>query len=124
MQGFRPWVAYAALTLFTGIVALPAVAEMQVMSSTDPSYPISSRLPDDPLLNLGEGRRLRLRDLNTNKTFSLEGPYKGRLSQYKSRPSKNPGPANGGTMSVEPPKPDEGPADLSRGERKKFEDHY
>jgi hypothetical protein len=83
----------------------PASAELEVISSTVATYQVGRHVADEAVLDIPPGKRLKFRRVGSSETYTLYGPFQGRLRDYRggSEGSPGPGPGAGGTMSVRPP---------------------
>lgn len=70
----------AVLALVT--LKAPALAELQVTSSTVPGINAGAKLPDDAIFEVAEGQLLRLLNAENGNSFEIEGPYKGTVDAY------------------------------------------
>jgi hypothetical protein len=91
------------LLAFCGALFLyiaPAAAELLVISSTVPKYRIGASISNDELLEVQQGKQLKLQRIENKKTYTVRGPFKGKLSEYRETPEASPGPALGGSMGT------------------------
>jgi len=91
------------LTLALWLFATEACAEFQVVSSTVPAYPLGKRLPDEAILDIPEGKRINLRHLENKRTYTIFGPFHGKLRDYKGGAKPRSGNEWGGSMMRPPP---------------------
>jgi hypothetical protein len=63
------------------VLAYPALADMEVTSSTVPGLSVGTKLPDNAEIDVGAGEVVRV--MMSGKTYEIAGPYKGTVDQYK-----------------------------------------
>lgn len=73
----------AAASLFW---AMAAQAGYEVMSSTAPHYKAKQKLPGGTRVKVPAGKSLSLRDTVKGETYEIEGPYEGRVTDYRRKP--------------------------------------
>jgi hypothetical protein len=60
----------------------PASASLEVTRSTAPRIKVGTRLNDNAIFDVPEGREIELLKTPQNSTHSISGPYRGTLSGY------------------------------------------
>jgi len=83
---FIPARLAAIISVALLVMAMPARAELIVISSNTPAFTAGTKLTDDVQLNLPKGASLKLLKQPEGTTHSLKGPYKGTLKAYANRP--------------------------------------
>ena len=76
------------LAVFLILVSVPdgfAVAGLEIIESTTSRYTVGTKLADADELSIPDGGSIKLLQTPSNKVYSLEGPYRGMLKNYKEK---------------------------------------
>jgi hypothetical protein len=69
-----------SLVIAAAALAYPALADIEVISSTVPGLSAGTKLPDNAEIDVGKGEVIHV--MKAGKTYEIAGPYKGTVDQY------------------------------------------
>ncbi len=62
-----------------------ALADLEVIESDSDKYVVGTKISDADELNISEGQKIKLLQSPSNKVYTLKGPYRGQLKDYKEK---------------------------------------